>query len=221
MQKHTPTIEEVPDEADLKHPVQPLSTSILEDMDDSAAPGWATPVSVNAAGKQKERAQAAPKIDLKSEESFPGLGGAPTSKPNAPGWPKFNGANGTPTNGSATDSGANTPATASRGPQSLTRNIQAPMLVLQKNEVLPKNQLKKPVPELIKDINKKMRTNITMTTGEAGALEFRDSSNAKESYKSQAIRDLGAQIGAKVCKGLVKNKAEILSLPRTRGTGYH
>jgi hypothetical protein len=207
---HNPSVEEVPDEEDLKHGIPPTSSSILETEDEAkSTPEWAAPMSAKAAGKQKESA-APPKqvIDIQSEQLFPGLGGGapkPVQARNAPGWPKINGANGTSTNGSSTPtSGFNTPpavvsSVPRGGPQSLAGQIQAPLLVLQKHEVLPRNQLKKPMPDLLKDINKKLRTNITMTTGEGGVLEFRETSNQKESIKQQAIRDLGAQIGAKVC----------------------
>jgi hypothetical protein len=211
---HNPTIEEVPDEEELKHGGQPTSSSVLESVDEAnSAPGWGAPMSAKAAGKQKENAGPAKEkkqtIDLQSEQLFPGLGGGapkPVQARNAPGWPNINGANGPPTNGSSTpNSGVNTPpavvsSVPRGGPQSLAGQIQAPLLVLQKHEVLPRNQLKKPLPDLLKDINKKLRTNVTMTTGEGGVLEFRETSNQKESLKQQAIRDLGVQIGAKVCR---------------------
>lgn len=208
-ESHNPTVEEVPDEEDLKHGVQSGSSSFLEPTGDSE-PGWGTPMSSKAAGKQKENPPAKEKmqtIDLNSEQSFPGLGGGapkPAQARNAPGWPKFNGANGASTNGSSTPgsstpkSGANTPPAVSSaprgGPLSLAGQIQAPLLALQKNEVLPRNQLKKPLPDLLKDINKKLRTNVTMTTGEGGVLEFRETSNQKEAIKQQAIKELGTQI---------------------------
>jgi len=209
---HNPTIEDVPDEEDLKHVPQPTSSRIIESVDESGSiPGWATPISSKSAGKQKEPIapkEKKPAIDLQSEQSFPGLGGGapkPAQARNAPGWPKINGANGTSTNGSSSpNSGINTPPAVVQSvpkatPHSLAGQIQAPLIVLQKQEVLPRTQLKKPLPELLKDINKKLRTNLTYSNGENGIYEFRESSNQKEAVKQQAIRDLGAQIGVKVC----------------------
>lgn len=200
---HQPTIEEVPDEADLTHTTEPISSSILEEKTD--APGWVPPMSTKAAGKQK--AEDAPKkdkipvIDTHSEESFPGLGPAKAAPAtSAPTWGAKKSTNGATNGSSAPNSGAATPLPSRGAPQSLAGQVQPPLLVLQKQDVLPRTQLKKPLPELVKDINKKYRTNISSTTREGGVLEFRESSNQKDVIKQQAIRDLGAQIGAKVSK---------------------
>ena len=207
-QKHKVSVDEVTDESDLKHPPAPLSeTHVLEDLDEPApASEWPATMSAKAAGKRKADApsvkESAPVLDPHSTTAFPGLGGAPKPAQTPVlagiwGGKPANGTNNeTPTNGSATPtSGANTPRGSTQTP---AVQIQAPRLVLQKNEVLPRNQLKKPMPDIIKDINKKLRTNLTMRTGENGVLEFRETSNQKEALKQQAIRDLGAQIGAKV-----------------------
>ncbi|KAI9048789.1 hypothetical protein LZ554_007620 [Drepanopeziza brunnea f. sp. 'monogermtubi'] len=201
---HNPLVEELPDESDLKHPPAPLDpTHVLEDLDEAAAASdWPANISANAAGKRKAEGKKAAVIDPNSETSFPGLGGAKTGPVTAPTWggnkSAANGAtNGISTNGSsAPNPGVNT-TPAARGVASPAVQIQAPRLILQKNEVLPRNQLKKPMPEILKDINKKLRTNLTMRTGENGVLEFRESSNQKEALKQQAVRDLGMQIGAK------------------------
>lgn len=206
--EHNPIVEDVPDESDLKHPPAPLSdTHVLEDLDEPApASDWPANMSANAAGKRKAETSAGkqPALDPNSTTSFPGLGG--TSKSAAPvlapiwGGSKSaaNGAQNGVSNGTSTpNSGVNTPPT-SRGASQPAVQIQAPRLVLQKNEVLPRNQLKKPLPDILKDINKKLRTNLTMRTGENGVLEFRETSNQKENLKQQAVRDLGVQIGAKV-----------------------
>jgi hypothetical protein len=220
---HKATIEEVPDEEDLKHGPEPTSSSVLESTDEAPQSSkWGATMSAKAAGKQKEEAAPAqeksPLLDTQSNELFPGLGGAQknvrhtqarpswVAKPAPNGPAAANGkADGISTNGTSTpQSGINTPPSAVspsavRGaPQSLAGQIQLPILVLQKQEVLPRNQLKKPLADILKDINKKLRTNITVTTGEGGVLEFRETSNQKDAVRNQAIRDLGAQIGAKV-----------------------
>lgn len=218
---HNPTIEDVPDEDDAPHGAPPASSSLLESTQDGPAPGWVPPMSAKAAGKQKAAdapvKENKPLLDTQSDELFPGLGGAskaplPTNTTPIWGAKKPTGpTNGT--NGSSTpNSGINTPSGASQqaprgAPQSLAGQIQAPLLVLQKQDILPRNQLKKPLPEIIKDINKKLRTNLQTTTREGGVLEVRDSSNQKESLKQQAVRDLGAQIGAK--------KSVKVSIPRS------
>lgn len=198
---HQPVVEDVPDEDDLRHGTAPISSSILESTTDSGeAPGWVAPISSKAAGKQKADPKEAKKvIDTQSEEFFPSLGGGAKPVQNsAPKWgtSKPNGAsNGT----SAPASGVNTPTTAKpRVPQSLAGSAQGPIFVLQPREVLGRKDLKRPIPEIIKDINKKTRANLSVTTGEGGVLRFSANGPVSDSVKHQAFRDLGAQICQKV-----------------------
>lgn len=210
---HNPTVEEVPDESDLNGSAHPQSEkAILEPVDDAAAaPTWAATPSAKAAGKRKEEPTAKenrPIIDTQSDKLFPGLGGpkptaAPPVKPtwgpgSTPSVPVNGRSNGTSATGASTPtSDVPTPLSGRAAPHSLASQISAPLLVLQKHEVLPRTQMKKPLPDIMKDINKKLRTNLTMTQGAGGVLEFRETSNQKEALKKQAIRDLGQQIGVK------------------------
>jgi hypothetical protein len=222
---HKATIEEVPDEEDLRHTPEPESSSILESTEEPAPSSkWGATMSAKAAGKQKEEASPAkdksPVLDTQSTELFPGLGAPKPVQPvqTKPSWvskpspaaPKATngGANGKSTNGSSTPkSGLNTPPSgvsysgAKGQPYSLAGNQQPPILRLEKHEVLPRNQLKKPLAEILKDINKKYRTNLIVSAGEGGVLDFRENNLGappKESTKNQALRDLGVQVGAKV-----------------------
>lgn len=221
---HNPTVEEVPDESDLNGKPHPQNEKVtLESVDDAAVtPSWAATPSAKAAGKRKEEPTSKDKknvIDTQSSEAFPGLGG---SKPAAPasfnkswgrGPAQPNGrSNGTTTTGTSTPtSDIPTPPASRGGPQSLAHQIQAPLLVLQKHEVVPRTQLKKPIPDILKDINKKLRTNLTMTQGAGGVYEFRENSNQREALKQQAVRDLGQQIGVKV-RDLFKSARAVLIL---------
>ncbi|KAE8445099.1 hypothetical protein EG329_013701 [Mollisiaceae sp. DMI_Dod_QoI] len=208
---HNPTVEEVPDESDLNGGAHPQSEkTTLESVNDaSVVPSWGGAPSAKAAGKRKAEEPSTkekrPVLDTQSSELFPGLGG---SKPAAA--PSFNGSwgkgpapvngrsNGTPTTGASTPtSDVPTPPSGRVAPQSLAGHIQAPLLVLQKHEVVPRTQMKKPLPDIMKDINKKLRTNLTMTQGAGGVLEFRETSNQKDALKQQALRDLSHQIGVK------------------------
>jgi hypothetical protein len=112
------TLEDVPDDDDLKHGEQPVSSSILDGLDDVPTPEWVPPMSEKAAGKQKEnesQKENKPLLDTQSEELFPGLGGAPKPKQATASKPTWNfgkaglngssatnGANGIPTNGTST-----------------------------------------------------------------------------------------------------------------------
>jgi hypothetical protein len=218
---HQPTIEDIPDDDDSPHGPQPPSASVLEPVDEVAnPPGWVAPLSAKAAGKRKEEPspskESQPTVDTQSEELFPALGGAP--KPvqissAALNWSNkkagTNGAaNGVSTNGSSTPtSGLNTPPSASsksapRGTTpSLAGQALGPSIVFDKNEIKKRGDLKKPVPDVLKDIAKKSRpmVNIAMTTVENGSLKFTATGPAPEAAKWTALRDLGAQIGVEVC----------------------
>lgn len=221
---HKATMEEVPDEADLKHPEAPHSGSILESKDEpESVPTWTQPISAKSAGKQKaqeEPVQAAkPSLDTQSHDLFPELGGAPKSQ-NAPSIPSFwsakkssvasaasaNGANGTthtngtstPTSGTATP----TPTPAARGgPNSLSiPGRHSEKISLAPTQLLSRTQLKKPVTDILKDINKKSKANVTMTTGNGGVL-WLNAVGPTEACR-QALKDVVEQIGSKVSKFL-------------------
>lgn len=148
-------------------------------------------------------------IDNHSEELFPGLGDCNTKTISTPVWranqPNLNGQSHlNPSNDNSIFSNQNGDSNKSVSnsapktlPPSLAGRIQAPMITLQSNDVLPRSQLKKPIPEILKDINRKLRTNLSMMTGEGGVLQFRESSNQKEAVKQQAIKELGSLIGSK------------------------
>ncbi|KAI6249435.1 hypothetical protein HI914_02785 [Erysiphe necator] len=147
-------------------------------------------------------------VDPHFEELFPGLGDGNAKALSTPIWranqpnsnmqTQLNYANDNISpnqNGASNRVGSNSaPKTL---PPSLAGRIQAPILVLQSNDILPRNQLKKPIPDTLKDINRKLRTNLTVMTGEGGILQFRESSNQKEAVKQQAIKELGTLLGAK------------------------
>lgn len=213
---HNPTIEDVPDEADLKHTQEPLSSSILEAPGDEPTPGWVKPVSTKAAGKRKEDVptkENQPVLDI-SEESFPTLGGAPKPKQpaiinsnwknsNKTGPTISNGTNGISSNGASTPtSGLNTPPSSTGRTAFDPRKINIPGQVredyfLAKDFMLPRQALKKPLPEILKDINKKSR-NVTVThsVGANGAT-FSASGPSREACQ-QALKDVLSQVGAKV-----------------------
>lgn len=211
---HPVTVEDIPDEADTRHPLPPLSSSILESKDDAPAPGWVAPISTKAAGKQKEEPSAAPVLDTQSEELFPGLGAA--SKPRqpvtvTPKWgaksspssvPGTNGTNGISTNGSTTplsQSGISTPLSAVN--RSAPRKMEIPgqvqeRIFLEKNQMLPRPQLKKPLADILKDINRKSKkVSVTLSAGENGTTFY---ATGPSEAAVQALRDVVAQVGAKV-----------------------
>lgn len=215
---HPVTVEDIPDEADSRHPLPPLSSSVLETPDEAPAPGWVAPISTKAAGKQKEDAPTKPLLDTQSEELFPGLGAA--SKPRQPAtttptWgaktaastaSTTNGSNGLSTNGTSTpqsQSGISTPTsavnpTAARG---APRKMEIPgqvqeRIFLEKDQMLSRQQLKKPLTDILKDINRKSKkVNVTLSAGENGTTFY---ATGPSEAAVQALRDVVAQVGAKV-----------------------
>lgn len=187
--EHTPhavTVEDVPD-VDLPKP-------------SDAATSSAPPVSTNTAGKQKGNSKG---LDTKSHELFPELG-APKGKSAgvAPIWgakngagPKSNGAssNGvsrssTPVSGSQTPSNGATPALSIPG-----RNVET--VILESQFIREGKDLKRPINDVLKDINRKSRANITMATSSNGRLRF--DATGPQDIAQQALKDLVAQIGSK------------------------
>lgn len=198
---HHATVEDVPDEDDLP--------SRADGGDSSAT--WGPTMSAKAAGKQKENASPDVALDTRSEELFPSLGGgsaqktaAPIKGPWAGGKPngRTNGAS--PTNGA---SRASTPASDSPAPAKAThrgppppamfipgRNVES--VTLEPQYILPRGQLKRPIPDVIKDLNRKSRANITMSSSTGGKYRF--DATGPQDVAQQALKELVSQIGAKV-----------------------
>ncbi|EXF76724.1 KH domain-containing protein [Colletotrichum fioriniae PJ7] len=175
-----PTVEDVPDE-DL--PVK-----------SGDAPSWAEPSSSRVANKQKEASASGKKIDTHSHELFPELG---TSKgksagPNVtPIWGAKSNAS-TPANGVSRSS---TPASGAATPKMSIPGRNVETVVLDPQFILPRNQLKRPIPDIMKDINRKSRANITLSNGPNGKLKFE--ATGPQDVAQQALKDLVQQIGTK------------------------
>jgi hypothetical protein len=199
---HHTTLEEVPDEEYVAHGGAGDSNGLGE------KPSWGEPMSVKSAGKQKAQDAS---IDTQSHELFPELGG-PKPRPSAgvaPIWSaktgtngKANGAgstNGTPRTSSPA-SGLNTPiGSGLHGPPSLSipgRNVET--LYLEPQHVLPRNQLRRPLPDIIKDLNRKSRATVNMATMGNGKLKFEAA--GPQDIAQQVLKDLVQQIGTKVRK---------------------
>ncbi|KAK3350134.1 hypothetical protein B0T25DRAFT_592141 [Lasiosphaeria hispida] len=197
---HRVTIEDAEDE-ELHKPVASADASTSE-----PKPSWVEPISTKAAGKQK--AQEPTGLDTQSHELFPELGG-PKAKATAgvaPIWSAKTNVNGktngtSPVNGtprtSAPASGVTTPTGPGlHGPPSLSipgRNVET--LFLEPQHVLARNQLKRPLPDILKDLNRKSRANINMSTLGNGKLKFEAS--GPQDLALQALKDLVNQIGTK------------------------
>jgi hypothetical protein len=192
---HHVTVEDAPDED-----LQPTSAVDAPE----APPSWGPSSSAKAVGKQK--AQPSGPIDTQSQEAFPSLGG-PKTAPRSNITPIWGGANGK-ANGATSWSANATPRTSTPvsgtstpggAPPSMFipgRNVES--YVLEPSHILPRNQLKRPIADVVKDINRKSRAPITMTNGPNGSLKF--NATGPQDKAQQALRDLIQQIGAKVSR---------------------
>ncbi|KAI0894562.1 putative RNA binding effector protein Scp160 [Annulohypoxylon nitens] len=188
---HHVTVEDVPDE-ELKSPSAP---------DSAEKPSWNQTPSAKAAGKQPAK-ESGP-LDTQSHEAFPELGvpKAAASKSNiSPIWGGANGktngtswsTNGTPRT-STPASGVSTP-TGVPPPVSIPgRNVET--FLLEARHVLPRTQLKRPLQDILKDINRKSRAQVSLAPAPSGYFKFE--ATGPQDKAQQALRDLVQQIGIK------------------------
>lgn len=219
-QAHQPTVEEVVDEDDLAHPPPTLSTP-SQNAVDSAAPST---MSAKAAGKQRaqdttsnnndgSKSTAKAPLDMQSEEAFPSLGAPKAKNPTTSAWSskpasvgKSNGVNGASfaTNAS---SGASTPVSAGLATRNVQqpRNVAQPMaipgrhtqdMIIQTSQLKSKADLKKPIPELLRDLNKRSKAKVEMKSG-PGVVIFTGQGPSSE-LVVQALKDVAAEVSAKV-----------------------
>ena len=197
MQKHTEphaaTVEDVPDEED---PTQASS---------SASGSRKTPITTVSTDKQKETGTSKTSLDTQSRELFPELGAGKGKGVNTfatsttPIWSAKGKSNGNPSNGGpqplAPSSGNGLPVKTSAPAMSIPgRNVET--VTLEPQFVLERGQLKRPIPDILKDINRKSRANISMSTASNGRLRF-DATGPPE-VAQQALKDLVQQIGKRV-----------------------
>lgn len=193
---HHVTVEEVPDEEDLAHP-QPAATPA------SDAP---TPLSDKAAGKQKAADDApipvkkAAALNTSSEEAFPALGPVkPRAQASvAPTWGKkpagvtANGVNGTNgINGSTGPNGAPAALPSMNIPGKHTERIS-----FSPKQLTPRQQLKKPVTDIIRDINRRSKAKVEYRSGPGGTVIF-ESTGPVDAVR-QSLKEIADQVGSKV-----------------------
>ncbi|KAK7508840.1 uncharacterized protein IWZ02DRAFT_472631 [Phyllosticta citriasiana] len=213
-ESHRPTVEEVPDEEDLKH-----AASAVSDTNGDASPA---PQSEKAAGKQKAQdtdIQPTKKsgnqpLNIESEEMFPGLGAPKAHAPAAvssawgrkPASVNANGANGfsanngisrssTPGSGIATPK-SSTPTLGAAGPQILNlpgRHVEA--ITLHPHQMIPRQQMRRPLQDIIKEINRRSKARIDFKTGAGGNYVFQGS-GPTEAVR-EALREVAKEIGSK------------------------
>lgn len=198
---HHVTVEEVPDE-DLgsHHP--------------SAGPTDSSALSEKAAGKQRETTAApspakASKLDIQSQELFPELG-APKAQATK-NVPKWGAANILSTNGNgaaaaaATANGAATPSSGTATPNAKSTSSGVPLvrlpgryteiLNLEPQELKPREQLRRPLAQILQDINRTSRAQVKSVPAARGQ---RFEVVGPQEAAQQALKELVKQIGSTV-----------------------
>lgn len=212
---HHVLVEDVVDEDDVQHP-PPSATHPAETEADTVA-GAPRPMSEVAKGKQKTvepeeppKKQAGPALNTDSEEAFPALGPPKgrTAAPITQAWGKkpaiasMNG-NKAPVNGktpsSATSSRPGTPASTANG-SSAQPGVALPgrhveRISFRPGQLKDPKELKKPIPQLLQEINKKSKAKITMREGMGGVRIFEGAGPVDAAR--EALKEIASQIGAK------------------------
>ena len=160
-------------------------------------------------------------LNTHSEEAFPALGSGPKPASQAPpamAWGAkkpsavhtgMNGTNGhtpsmTSSRASTPTSGVLAPTTTNTNPQSRGMSMPHHMPIPGRNseqiqfapsQLLPRNQLKKPLQEVLRSINKASKANVEMKTGPNGNIIFRGTGPVDATR--QALKDLAKEVGSK------------------------
>ena len=210
---HNPTVEDVVDEEDVQHPPPSIAEAPLEQ----------PPLSEKAMGKQKAEPQAKPKeqtLDTQSEELFPALGSGPKPRatgavPSAWGAKKpisvANGVNGNGYNSSGPTSRVSTPASGKSTPaftQSRVVNMpgrQTESVTFSSSQLKPQDKLKRPIPHILRDINKRSKATVESKPGPNGAIVFEGTGPSRE-HVQEALKEVARQIGAEVSGIFISHK---------------
>jgi hypothetical protein len=198
---HKVQVEEVVDEEDLAHPPPSAALKSSE----------TTTMSDIAKGKQKvDDAAPAPKskapvFDVASEEAFPALGG-PTARPAAASqmWGKrppvmqTNGAKPVTNGSSNASTRGSTPSLSTPGsnPGLAMPGRHVERIQLHPQQITPRNQLKKPVAEILREINKRSKASIVTKEGPNGVIIF-EGQGPVDAVR-QALKEIVKEIGTKV-----------------------
>lgn len=192
---HHVTVEDVVDEEDIIHPPPSASKPSTPDVS-------ATPLSEKAAGKRKADDSGAPTpksgqlpLNTASEEAFPALGPIkPRVQAPAPTWGKKPAAvtsNGI--SGSNNTSRASTP-----GPALPTMNIPGQYnesIRFSPNQLTPRKDLKKPINEIIREINRRSKAKLEMK--QLGGMIVFESTGPVDAVR-QSLKDIANEVGSKV-----------------------
>jgi predicted PilT family ATPase len=208
---HKPSIEEVVDEEDIIHPPPSASLTASSSAGPSTAAPTPTPESKPAAAPPKKKA---PVFDTQSEELFPSLGASksrasagpspwskkPAAVGNANGLHNGQVANSAPSRASPYAPGTAAPASSNAAfhgvslPGRYTEHISfAPSQIAQAKD------LKKPLSEILRDLNKRSKAKVEMSQGAGGSYTFRATGPTPNDVR-EALKEIARQLGSKVSR---------------------
>ena len=218
-------VEDAPDEDLQSQTPSTEPSSVLTSSEPSSTSAPEVTVSAKAAGKQPVRDQPTnaahpkPVLDTQSEDAFPALGDpkAHSSAPAPSSWSKKPAAAGKPANGvssgtvhsiSKPSSGSSTPIPGTGTPQSTTLSQRGPVpqmnlpgryreqIRLHPSDMTPRSQLKKPVSDTLRDINKKSKAHVEMKAGPGGVMVFEGTGPVDAVL--DALKEVATQLCSKV-----------------------
>lgn len=173
-------------------------------------------LSAKAAGKKPVSDQSkagANRLDTQNEEAFPALGAPKAQTATAPNlWSRkpatVGKANGTvngssaasknPSNSSNQVSGGAIPAsTAARGPQQMTiPGRYSEQIQLHPSMMTPRSEMKKSLPEILREINKRSKANVELKSGPGGVVVF-EGTGPVDAVRV-ALKEVASQLCARV-----------------------
>jgi hypothetical protein len=212
---HNPTVEEVVDEDILAHPPPSGLPSLTGDA------GGNVGSSGKALGKQPVRDNVSkPAFDTQSEELFPALGAPKSKAAAAPSmWSKKPSAVGKAANGlsngqaNGAASSMNSSGAASSGlprgpvPQMSLPGRYSEQIQLHPSVMTPRKDLKKPVAEILREINKRSKANVEMKSGPGGVIIF-EGTGPVDAVRI-ALKEVANQLCAKVGLGGFRSHTQI------------
>lgn len=184
---HAVTVEDVVDEDDIQHPPPAAASQVASTSPPDAKRGSVTSppeTSATRPGPTK------PVLDVRSEEAFPALGGGPKPAAAAPttwGARKPNFSNGT----RPAAPGAFSPPKVMTMPGKHTEQIR-----FVPSQMLPRGQLKKPIAEIVRDIDRKSKARLEVRAGPNGSYIF-EGVGSVDAVR-EALKEVAQQVGSKV-----------------------
>ena len=175
--------------------------------------------------KPKTKSTTGAALDTKSEEAFPALGGGPKSKhatpvstawgtrrPVSSGKAETDGVNGHIRSSSTASSGISTPVSGMLTPSSTNasvapRGLSAPQHMpipgrqresvrFAPSQLKPRDQLRKPLKEILRNVNKRSKATVEMRSAPHGVIVFEGTGPIDP--VRQALKEVAMEVGSKV-----------------------